>query len=65
LIGSTITDVARKEKNIYVAAHRQIAAEISWEQIEQLEFLGLNKTVLKKGRRDFVVLVITRQTQGS
>jgi len=65
LSGSTIADVARKEETIYDAARRQIAAEISWEQIEQLEILGLNKIVLKKGRRDFLVLVTTRQTQGS
>jgi hypothetical protein len=69
LIGGTITDVARKEEIIYDAAlgaaRRQIAAEISWEQIEQLEMLGLNQIVLKKGRREFVVLVTTRQTQGN
>jgi transposase len=67
LIGSTITDVGRKEECTYDAVlgalHRQIAAEVSWEQIEQLGILGLDEIALKKGHRDFVVLVTARQAE--
>jgi transposase len=68
LIGSTISDVARKEGTTYDAVlgavDRQIAGEVSWEQIEQLEILGLDEVALKKGHRDFIVLLTTRQAEG-
>jgi transposase len=68
LIGSTLADVARKERTTYDAVlgalYRQITAEVSWGQIEQLEILGLDEIALKKGHRDFVVLVTTRQAEG-
>ncbi len=68
LIGSTISDVARKEQTTYDAVlgalYRQIAIEVSWDQIEELEILGLDEIALKKGHRDFVVLVTTRDAEG-
>jgi transposase len=68
LIGSTITDVARKEQITYDAVlgalYRQIAVEVSWYQIEELEVLGLDEIALKKGHRGFVVLVTTRDAEG-
>jgi transposase len=67
LIGSTLTDVARKEQVTYDAVlgalRRPIAAAVSWEELEQLEVLGLDEIALKKGQRDFVVLVTTRQAE--
>src|SRR5215813_866293 len=67
LIGSTISDVARKEQTTYDAVlgalYRQIAVEVSWDQIEELGILGLDEIALKKGHRDFVVLVTTRDAQ--
>lgn len=66
LIGSTISDVARKEETTYDAVQgaleRQIVGEVDWKQIKQLEILGLDEVALKKGHRDFVVLITTRQT---
>lgn len=66
LIGSTISDVARKEETTYDAIlgalERQIVGEVDWKQIKQLEILGLDEVALKKGHRDFVVLITTRQT---
>jgi transposase len=66
LIGSTISDVARKEETTYDAVlgalERQIVGEVDWKQIKQLEILGLDEVALKKGHRDFVVLITTRQT---
>jgi transposase len=46
------------------ALYRQIAVEVRWGQIEELGDLGLGEIVLKKGRRDFVVLVTTRDEEG-
>jgi transposase len=67
LIGSTISDMARKEQTTYDAVlgalYRQIAVEVSWDQIDELGILGLNEIALKKGRRDFVVLVTIRDAQ--
>jgi len=60
--------VARKEGTTYDvvlgAVDRQIAGEVDWAQIEQLEILGLDEVALKKGHRDFVVLVTSRQAEG-
>src|SRR5262245_33866631 len=68
LIGSAISDVARKEQTtcdaVLGALYRQIAVEVSWDQIEELEILGLDEIALKKGHRDFVVLVTTRDAEG-
>lgn len=68
LIGSTISDVARKEESAYDAIlgalERQVIGEVDWKQIKQLELLGLDEVALKKGHRDFVVLITTRQADG-
>jgi transposase len=68
LIGSTIKDVARKERLTYDevlgALERQIASAVDWGKFERLEILGLDEIALKKGHRDFVVLVTSRQANG-
>jgi transposase len=68
LIGSTIKDVARKERLTYDevlgALGRQIASAVDWGKFERLETLGLDEIALKKGHRDFVVLVTSRQANG-
>jgi transposase len=68
LIGSTISDVARKEglteELALGALQRQIATTVNWEEIQQLEILGLDEVALKKGHRDFVVPVTTQQADG-
>jgi transposase len=68
LIGGTIADVARKEGLTYDEVlgvlDRQIAACVDWDKIERLEILGLDEIALKKGHRDFVVLVTSRQANG-
>ena len=68
LIGSTIADVARKERTTYDsvlgALRRQLAATVNWAELQQLEILGLDEIALKKGHRDFVVLVTARQADG-
>jgi transposase len=68
LIGSTISDVARKERLSYDlvegAVDRQVATEVDWDEIQSLEILGLDEIALKKGHRDFVVPVTTRAADG-
>ena len=64
LINSTISDVARKESVSYDDVEgvldRQIAAQVDWSDITELPFFGLDEIVLKKGHKDFVVIVSTR-----
>jgi len=68
LIGSTVADVARKERLTYDrvegALERLLASEVNWDEIQQLEILGLDEIALKKGHRDFVVPVTTRTADG-
>lgn len=68
LIGGTVADVARKERLTYDrvegALERLLASEVNWDEIQQLEILGLDEIALKKGHRDFVVPVTTRTADG-
>ncbi|MBK9316053.1 MAG: ISL3 family transposase [Acidobacteria bacterium] len=67
-IGSTISDVARKEgisyDRVLGSIERLVLASVDWDEIEQLDVLGLDEIALKKGHRDFVALVTARQADG-
>jgi transposase len=64
LINSTISDVARKESvscdDVEGVLDRQISTQIDWSDIAALPFFGLDEIALKKGHKDFVVIVSTR-----
>lgn len=64
LINSTISDVARKESvscdDVEGVLDRQISARVDWSDITALPFFGLDEIALKKGHKDFVVIVSTR-----
>lgn len=64
LVNATIEDVALKEGVNYDcvlgALERQISGEVEWGQITQIGTLGLDEIALKKGHRDFVVIVTAR-----
>lgn len=64
LINSTIHDVARKEEvsteDVEGVLSRQIETNIDWDSIENLSYFGLDEIALKKGHKDFVVIVSTR-----
>lgn len=64
LINSTIFDVARKEHLTYDAVEgalkRQIATEVNWDAYTKIPQLGLDEIALKKGHKDFVVIVTMR-----
>ena len=64
LINSTILDVARKEglscDEVEGTLNRQIETEVNWDDFEKLSLLGIDEIALKKGHKDFVVVVSTR-----
>jgi transposase len=68
LIGSTVSDVARKEgatdEMVLGAIDRQLDSTVSWSEIEELKVLGIDEIALKKGHRDFVALLTTLQADG-
>ena len=68
LVNSTIADVAIKERLAYDSVlgvlERRINARVDWSQYTQLGVLGLDEIALKKGRRDFVVIVTVRLAEG-
>lgn len=67
LINSTISDVSRKQQVGYDAVAgalaRRIEANVNWQEIEQIGTLGMDEIALRKGKRDFV-LVITARYEG-
>jgi transposase len=67
LIHSTIADVSRKQQVGYDAVEgslkRRIEAEVDWSAIEYIGTLGMDEIALRKGKRDFV-LVITARHEG-
>ena len=62
-INSTVVDAARKLDISYdtVAGvlERWIAAKVNWDEFERLEVVGIDEISLKRGHRDYVVLVTT------
>jgi transposase len=64
LVNSTVEDVSIKEQISYDSVlgtlERLIAAEVNWSEYTHLETLGLDEIALKKGHRDFVVIVTAR-----
>ncbi|MGK7949861.1 MAG: ISL3 family transposase [Xenococcaceae cyanobacterium] len=63
LVNSTIVDVAKKldtsEERITGVLERRIATEVNWSKLQRIEILGIDEIALKKGHRDYVVLVTT------
>ena len=64
LISSTVHDVACKEdvstEEVEGVLSRQIETRIDWNSIAELPYFGLDEIALKKGHKDFVVIVSTR-----
>jgi len=64
LVNATIEDVSVKEALAYDRVlgivERRIAARVDWTQYRSLDVLGLDEIALKKGHRDFVVIVTAR-----
>jgi len=68
LVNSTLADVSRKEQVGYEAVEgiidRYISREVNWEEYLSLEGVGLDEIALRKGHRDFVVIVTARSREG-
>lgn len=68
LVNSTIVDVSIKEGLGYDAVEgivdRHIRIKVDWEQFQALDVLGLDEIALKKGHRDYVVIVTARLRDG-
>lgn len=64
LIGSTVEAVSEEEGIGYEAVmgiiRRHVRTEVDWDTIDRLEQLGLDEISLKKGHKDFVVIVSAR-----
>lgn len=68
LVNATVEDVSRKEQLAYDMilgiVDRHIQAEVDWSQYTTLSTLGMDEIALKKGHRDFVVIVTARLKNG-
>ena len=64
LVNSTIQDVSIKEgisyDSVLGALERRVSSQVDWSQYETLGVMGLDEIALKKGHRDFVVIVTAR-----
>jgi transposase len=64
LINSTLEDVSRKENvtpdDMEGALKRQIEAKVNWDEFDQIPILGLDEISLKKGHKNFVVIVTAK-----
>lgn len=64
LVNATVEDVSVKEDLPYDVVlgviERRIATEVDWARYTMLGVLGLDEIALKKGHRDFVVIVTAR-----
>jgi transposase len=61
LVNSTIADVSQKENISYAVIEnivdKNIASEINWDEIEDLNCIGIDEISLKKGHKDFVTVI--------
>jgi transposase len=68
LINSTIGDISRKqginEEAIEGIIDRQIKPTVDWEIFEVIGILGLDEIALKRGHKNFVVIVTTQWEDG-
>jgi transposase len=67
-VNTTVEDVSHKEQINYDMVlgiiDRHIDAEVEWSQYSSLGTLGMDEIALKKGHRDYVVIVTARLAQG-
>jgi transposase len=68
LVNATIEDVSIKEQLPYDCVlgvlERQVRDQVDWSQYTKIGVLGLDEIALKKGHRDFVVIVTARMANG-
>jgi transposase len=68
LVNATTQDVSIKEGLTYDAVlgviERRVSTQVDWTHYTELSTLGLDEIALKKGHRDFVVIVTARLGNG-
>jgi len=68
LINSTVEEVSWKEgigrHSLWNLVERRIARQVDWSCYRYLDVLGIDEIALKKGHRDFVVIVSARLETG-
>jgi len=68
LINSTITDVSMKrgigEAAVEGIINRHISRQVDWQRIQTIPLLGIDEIALKKGHKDFVVIISAINEQG-
>lgn len=68
LINSTVEDVRRKEDLGYDAVagvlERRIERQVDWTAFTELGTIGLDEIALRKGKRDFVLIITSQQSPG-
>jgi transposase len=68
LINSTLEDVSQKEDLGYGGVRgivrRRVATQVDWSRYRRLGVIGIDEIALKKGYRDFVVIVSARLDHG-
>ena len=68
LIHSTIQDVSVKESLSYDRVlgvmERCVAAQVDWTAFKRLEVLGIDEIAVKKGQRDYAVIISARFAEG-
>jgi transposase len=68
LINSTVEDVSRKGDVGYDAVEgtldRRIERQIDWAEFKELGTIGVDEIALKRGKRDFVLIITTQQADG-
>ena len=61
LINSTVADVARKLELTYETVtgvlNRWVTTKVNWDEWDAIEVVGVDEIALKRGHRDYVVLV--------
>ena len=69
LVNSTVSDISIKERLSYDAVegiiNRHIGKEIDWENVNELEVIGIDDLSRRKGRKDRVAVVSTRDSLGN
>jgi transposase len=64
LINSTVSDVARKQgvsyDSVSGAINRVVERSVNWGDFSELKVIGIGEIALRKGHRDFVVIVTLR-----
>jgi len=65
LINSTVSDVARKQEvsydSVLGAVNRGVERSVNWSDFTELKVIGMDEIALRKGHRDFVVIVTLRR----